>query len=48
MRTATVAFFEVAIFCRPEGAETGKPRRGEPRLRGRPWGTDPNENPAQP
>ena len=33
-----LANFGVALFCCPEGAETGKPRRGEPRLRGRPWG----------
>src|SRR5271157_2585048 len=38
-RSTSVKTLDVALFCRPEGAETGKPRRGEPRLRGRPWGS---------
>ncbi|MGO9811146.1 MAG: hypothetical protein ACLP53_10250 [Isosphaeraceae bacterium] len=38
---AALETFEVALFCRPEGAETGKPRAT-------PWGSDPNENPPSP
>ena len=38
---AVVPNFGVALFCRPEGAETGKPRAT-------PWGSDPNDNPPSP
>ena len=41
----------VLVFCfflPPRRGRTGKPRRGKPRLRGRPWGSDPNENPPSP
>src|SRR5208337_4577522 len=31
-RFSPLASFDVALFCRPEEAETEKPRRGEPRL----------------
>jgi hypothetical protein len=40
-RSPLLICFGVALFCRPEGAETGKPRAT-------PWGSDPNENPPSP
>ena len=41
MKRPWATLFGVALFCRPEGAETGKPRAT-------PWGSDPNENPPSP
>jgi len=40
-RDSPLATFGVALFCCPEGAETGKPRA-------MPWGSDPNENSPSP
>ena len=40
--------FWCCAFLPPRRGRNRKPRRGEPRLRGRPWGSDPNENPPSP